>query len=139
MPTSLHPHFEGMRLSVHHANDGRLWFDGHEVTRLLDYSDSALAIHQYCRVEGLSFGEGDHPEPRLDLENVYRLAFASSSPYAPRFTTWLTHYLLPQLCNPKSSCVHLFGRQLQILDWQDDWWIRMRDVAEAFDMGWVAR
>ncbi|MBA1274164.1 hypothetical protein DN826_14340 [Stutzerimonas nosocomialis] len=139
MPTPHHPRFEGMRLSVHHEHDGRLWFDGNEIARLLDYSDGALAIHQYCRVEGLSFGEGDHPEPRLDLENVYRLAFASRSAYAPRFSAWLTHRLLPQLCNPKSSCVHLFGRQLQILDWQDDWWIRMRDVVEAFDIGRTVR
>lgn len=137
MPTSLHPRFEGTLLHIQHADDGRLWFHGGEITRLLDYPDGAAAIHQHCRLAGLSFGEAEQPEPRMDLENVYRLIVASPSPRANAFATWLTHRFLPPLCSaqaqPKPSRLYVFGRRLQVIDWQDTWWMAMRDVVEVFE------
>ncbi len=135
MPISLYPQFEGYSIGLYQTDEGLLWFDAQPITLLLGYPDSAQAIRQHCGPDNILAGTRQLPE-RVNLEGVYRLIFNAHTAQARRFAQWLDQSLLPQQYSqhlqPLRRQLAIQGKRLEVLVWQGNYWLEMRDVLALF-------
>ncbi len=137
MPVLHHLAFEGHTLPVLHRRDGILLFEGSPLARLLGYADVVGALHAHCHLEGFVFGNQPRPTIWIDIRNVHLLALHSESPVAERLMHWISHRLLPYFgdrrSQPRRRRVAVGERQLNVLNWQDECWLRLGDTLPLLD------
>lgn len=91
-------------------DDGKPWFVGVDVARVLGYKNPQDAVRRHCRGvrETLtpSIG-GDQLTLVIPEGDVYRLVIRSKLPEAQRFERWLMDEVLPQLRQTGSYAEHV--------------------------------
>lgn len=135
MPTPHHLHFAGRPLRVYQFFDGQLWFDCRDIARVLEYPDPLEAVRLHCRRDGVHLGLGERPTLLIDLLNTLRLLASSTSERAELFEEWLRRDCLnrffSRLLLPSEGQVLLDGKPLLRLCWQDQYWVKLSEVAGA--------
>jgi len=130
---------EGRQVDVRASADGRLWFCADAICALLCFSDSQAALLHHCKPSGILFGSEASPQAMIDLRNVLQLSHHSPPSRAARVYDWLCHSVLAsQLSHPGKPQRHQLttnDQQLQVLRWQDSWWLEMQDAVELFGSG----
>ncbi len=126
MPVLHHLVFEGHTLPVLHRRDGILLFEGSPLARLLGYADVVGALHAHCHLEGFVFGNQPRPTIWIDIRNVHLLALHSEFPVAERL-------IGDRRSQPRRRRVAVGERQLNVLNWQDECWLRLGDTLPLLD------
>lgn len=132
-------HLDGKHVAVRNGADGRLWFSAETICSALQYSDSQAALLYHCDPGGILFGNEQSPQAMIDLRNVLQLTHHSPPSRATRLYDWLCRIVLrSQLdhsAKPQRHKLATKDHHLQLLHWQDDWWLSMQDAVKLFGNG----
>ncbi len=82
--------------------EGKVWFCGNDVAKILGYKNNRKAIKDHCRSEGVTnrythTDSGVQNVAFIDEGNVYRLIARSRLPGTGRFESWVFDEVLPQI------------------------------------------
>ena len=128
--------FEGQQVAVRAGTDGRLWFCAQAICSALRFSDSQAAMLYHCRPSGILFGNEPAPQAMIDLRNVLQLSHYSSPGRAAQVYDWLCNCVLASQLDhsskPQRHQLMANDQQLQVLRWQESWWLAMQDAVELF-------
>lgn len=132
-------HFEGRQIAVHASADGRLWFCAEAICAVLCFSDSQAALLYHCKPSGILFGNEASPQAMIDLRNLLQLSHHSPPSHAARLHDWLCNCVLASQLGhsgkPQRHQLTTNDQQLQLLRWQESWWLEMQDAVELFGSG----
>lgn len=92
--------------------DGKVWFCGKDVTKVLGYQNPNETLSRHCRNYGVAFHDLIDNLSRtqsakfIDEGNLYRLITHSKLPSAERFESWVFDEVLPQIRTTGSYTQH---------------------------------
>ena len=127
-------HFDGQPITVCTSIDGRLWFCADAVCSALCYGDIQAALLDHCRPGGILFGNQQSPQAMIDLCNVLQLSHHCPPARAAQFHEWLCNRVLASQLDhsskPQRHQLSTQGHHLQVLRWQENWWLAMHDAVQ---------
>ncbi|MGI4838362.1 MAG: BRO-N domain-containing protein [Janthinobacterium lividum] len=132
--------------------ESQAWFHARDLGRLMgrfldEHAVSKLDPDQTRTLSLLQYGEY-HDALMISESGAYTLLVHHNAPENPSLRHWLTHEVIAVIRDaelpasesaPSLSVMQWPGLRLSLLHWQNESWMRMRDLPEMLESGEIDR